>query len=105
VIPPGLVSKDKGRVTSRSSNGDEYTRLVHLQAGWDGESSRAPYLVIYGDNYFDLSPAEGRTLDLTLLLSKGLPGLLSGKLTIDGANLPPPAEAIIVDSGPPLNSD
>lgn len=87
------------------SNGDEYARLVHLRAAWDGESSRAPYLVIYGDNYFDLAPAEVRTIDLTLLFPKGTAEPLTGKLTIDGTNLPPREEVIRVQAGPPVSSD
>ena len=105
VVSSGVTSGNTGHITIRLTNGDRYARLVHLRTEWEGESSRAPFLVICGDNYFDLAPAEVRTIDLTLLLPKGAAGPLSGKLTIDGANLPPQQKVVRVKPGSPLNSD
>jgi hypothetical protein len=41
---------------------------------------------------------------LTLLFPNGAAGPLSGKLTVDGANLPPQQEVIRVEAGSPVNS-
>jgi hypothetical protein len=104
VISPVGISDNEGHLTLRLTNGDRYARLVHLRVEWDDESSRVPYLVKYGDNYFDLAPAEARRRDLTLLFPKGAAGPLSGKLTVDGANLPPQQEVIRAEVGSPVNS-
>ena len=103
VISPGVQSGNEGHLTFRLTNGDRYARLVHLRVEWDGESSRVPYLVKYGDNYFDLMPGETRTIETQLLLPEGAAGALSGTLNVDGTNLPLQQEAIRLQLESPVS--
>jgi beta-mannosidase len=105
IVSSGVISDNQGRLTLQLTNGERYARLVHLRAEWDGESPRIPYLVLYGDNYFDLAPGEVRKIDLTLLFPQGAAGPVSGKLTVDGANVPTQRQAIRFRAGSLANSD
>jgi hypothetical protein len=57
-----------------------------VRAEWEGEDSRAPFLVTFGDNYFDLLPGESKTLDINLLLPPDHSGEISGRLMVERSN-------------------
>ena len=69
------------------SNGSQYARLVRMRAEWSGPKEKAPYLVIYGDSYFDLMPREVREIPLEFVLPESSDGSVRGRLVIEGSNL------------------
>jgi beta-mannosidase len=69
------------------SNGSQYARLVRMRAEWSGPAEKAPYLVIYGDSYFDLMPREVREIPLEFVLPEAPLGSVNGRLVIEGSNL------------------
>lgn len=46
-----------------------------------------PYLVEYGDNYFDLLPGESKPVAIDMFLPKEHMGKLSGALVVEGTNI------------------
>ncbi len=65
-----------------------YARLVRLGDHWDVGAERAPYLALYGDNYFDIPAGGHKTVEIKLFLPEGHPGEVSGSLEMFGTNAP-----------------
>ena len=88
-IQPVSAAKagNKAAGCSDPSNGSQYARLVRMRAEWSGPKEKAPYLVIYGDSYFDLMPREVREIPLEFVLPESSDGSVRGRLVIEGSNL------------------
>jgi hypothetical protein len=71
------------------ANGDRYARLLRVRAEWDGAVRDAPDVILFDDNYFDLLPAESRTVNAKIFFPQGKRQALSGKLIVMGTNLEP----------------
>jgi hypothetical protein len=69
------------------ANGPRYARLVRIRAEWSVPDVHAPYVALYGDNYFDLMPGESREISLEFRLSKAAANSVSGHLIVEGRNL------------------
>ncbi len=89
-----LPSELKAAVTGRGAhatlaltNGSQYARLVRIRAEWTEGEGNAPYLVMYGDNFFDLLPGESKTLALEMFLAKEHAAKIAGNLIIEGPNV------------------
>ncbi len=60
----------KASTTLNVTNGGSYARLVRVRAEWDSGDGSSPYLVEYGDNYFDLLPGESKAVPIEMFLPK-----------------------------------
>jgi len=98
-ISPASVAGGVGHFAVSLTNGSAYARLVRLRVAWDPDGATAPYLVKYGENYFDLMPGETRTIENEFLLPPGAAGPLSGTLNVDGSNVPLQQQAIRLQLG------
>jgi len=78
-------------------NGAKFARLLRIRCKWDGDASGAPYLTIYGDNYFDLLPGEEMTVTVEMRLSQGRPGPVEGTLVVEGSNVPPVEIPVVLE--------
>jgi hypothetical protein len=78
---------DKVHATLTITSGGNYARLVRVRAEWDQSEGSAPYLVEYGDNYFDLLPGESKAVAIEMFLPKEHMGKLSGALVVEGTNI------------------
>ncbi len=87
---------DRARGTVTIRNGANYARLVRLGLKWGGPPDKAPYLVLFGDNYFDLLPGEEAQVSLDVRLRKGSKGTFEGQLSVEGSNLGPTAVPIAI---------
>jgi hypothetical protein len=89
-LPAKLEAKVSGRRAELSLNlqaTGQYARLVRIRAEWDGPHEQAPYLILYGDNYFDLLPEEARRLNLDVFLPAQRSEKLAGRLIVEGTNV------------------
>jgi hypothetical protein len=89
-LPAKLEAKVSGRRAKLSLNlqaTEQYARLVRVRAEWDGPQEQAPYLVLYGDNYFDLLPKEAKTIDLDVFLPAQWGKKVAGHLIVEGTNV------------------
>jgi hypothetical protein len=82
-----VASGNRAHAVLKIASGDKYARLVRVRAEWPDGSSRAPYLVMYSDNYFDLLPGEEKSLDLEMFLPSNQGGNIAGTLIIEGSNI------------------
>jgi len=91
-VPEGVaaaVSGDEANVSLNIENESRYAHLVRVSAVWEAESAKAPYLVMYSDNYFDLLPGEMKAIDVRVLTPRGLTGTIKGKFMVKGSNVSP----------------
>ena len=77
---------DKVHATLTITNGSDYARLVRVRAEWDESEGNSPYLVEYGDNYFDLLPGESKPVPIEMFLPQEHMGKISGTLVVEGIN-------------------
>ncbi len=77
----------KASTTLNVTNGGSYARLVRVRAEWDSGDGSSPYLVEYGDNYFDLLPGESKPVPIEMFLPKEHKGKLSGTFVVEGTNI------------------
>ena len=83
----GKVAGGRSSAMVRLVNGSRYARLVRLATEWNASEAEAPYLVMYSDNYFDLSPGESREISLDLRLPPGSSKPLQGRIVVEGSNV------------------
>jgi hypothetical protein len=81
------VAEGRGEGILQLRNGSDYARLVRVRAEWAVADSKAPYLVMFGDNYFDLLPREAKDLAIQIRLPKGTQGRVPGRLIVEGSNV------------------
>ena len=89
-LPARLEAKVSGRRAKLSLNlqaRGQYARLVRVRAEWDGPQEPAPYLILYGDNYFDLLPREAKTINLDVFLPSQRSQKVVGHLIVEGTNV------------------
>jgi len=79
------AGRARGTVTIR--NGAKYARLVRLHLNWEGPQNQAPFLVLFGDNYFDLLPGEEARVALDVRLREAAKGTFTGRLSVAGSNV------------------
>ena len=87
-FPPeihAVISGDKAHAVLKLANGSNYARLVRVRAEWPASGS--PFLVEYGDNYFDLLPGEEKSLELEMFLPAEHAARIAGTLVIEGPNV------------------
>jgi beta-mannosidase len=72
---------------SISNKSASYARLVRARAEWSSPENQAPFLVIYGDNYFDLMPGETKEITLDFRLSEAANQSARGRLIVEGSNV------------------
>jgi hypothetical protein len=89
-LPVKLAAKVSGRRAKLSLNlqaTGQYARLVRVRAEWEGPQEQAPYLILYGDNYFDLLPREAKSIDLDVFLPAQRLQKVVGHLIVEGTNV------------------
>jgi hypothetical protein len=89
-LPTGVeatVSGGEAKVAFRVANGPQYARLVRVRAEWNTPETQAPYLTMFSDNYFDLSPSEAKEVSLDLRLPSGVRKPVEGRLIVEGSNV------------------
>jgi len=92
------VKDSAGNFTVQIMNGDRFARLMRLRIEWSDPSGPAP-VVLYGDNYFDLFPAQEKDV----LVEFQVPGLFAGSakgvLIVEGTNVPETRIPISIEAG------
>jgi len=81
------VSERRAKLSLNLQANAQYARLVRVRAEWDGPQEQTPYLVLYGDNYFDLLPKEAKTIDLDVFLPSQWGQKVAGHLIVEGTNI------------------
>lgn len=74
-----------GELTIR--NGNRFARLVRVRAEWEKSDDKPPYLVMYGDNYFDLMPGESKVIPIGVRLPRDAHGRITGRFVVEGSNV------------------
>jgi hypothetical protein len=85
----GTISGKKATMSLDLSNGPQYARLVRIRAEWDEPETKAPYLVMYSDNYFDLLPGERKSVSIELFVPSNSEKNIQGHMIIEGGNVTP----------------
>ena len=78
---------NEANISIQLRNGDRYARLLRIRSEWDGSDQDFPYLVLYDDNFFDMSAGESRVINAKLLFTRGKPAHVSGKLMVSATNV------------------
>jgi hypothetical protein len=96
----GEASGDRAHFSVELTNAERYARLVRIRLEWEGEGPEAWYLATYSDNYFDLLPGESKAIDVKLWLPTENSQSISGRLVVEGSNVPAKQIAVKIQTKP-----
>lgn len=76
-----------GNAAVEITGGERWAHLVRLRMEWE-DANRQPFLVLYGDNYFDLFPGEKKRVTMEFRTPGTFAGPAKGTLIVEGTNVP-----------------